>query len=50
MKGYARGSRKQNWVSIRLAKNCLFSRRTGYYGTLFLGLSIVVRLFGKDLF
>ena len=38
------------WVSIRLAKNCLFSRRNGIIGKKIFGLSICVKLFGFDIF
>ena len=37
------------WISIRKAKNCLFSRRNGYRGRIILGYSIMIRLFGVDL-
>ncbi len=30
-------------VSIKRVKNCIFSRRYGYEGKLFLGYSIIVR-------
>lgn len=38
-----------NWLSIRKAKNCLFSRRNGYEGKIIFGYSIRLRLFGKDI-
>ena len=40
---------KPYWVSIKRAKNCLFSRRYGHKGKLFFGWSICVRLFGYDI-
>lgn len=36
---------KKNWISIRKAKNCLFSRRNGYIGKIVLGYSISLRIF-----
>ena len=33
------------WVSIRKAKNCLFSRRNGYVGKVICGYSVCLRLF-----
>lgn len=41
--------KKPNWFSVKIAKNCLYSRRLGYKGKLFLGLSICLRINGKDL-
>lgn len=37
---------KANWVSIKKKKNCLFSRRNGFYGKIILGYSICLRIFG----
>jgi len=37
------------WVSMRRKDDCLFSRRNGYTGKLFLGYSVCVRLFGKNI-
>ena len=40
---------KKNWLSIRKAKECLFSRRNGYQGKIVCGYSIRLRLLGYDL-
>jgi hypothetical protein len=40
---------RQFWISIRKAKNCLYSRRNGYIGSIICGYSVVIRLFGHDL-
>jgi hypothetical protein len=39
---------KKFWISIRRAKNCLFSRRNGYKGKLIFGWSVCIRLFGRN--
>ena len=41
-------SEKQNWISVRRASKCLFSRRNGFYGTKIFGLSICLRIAGRD--
>lgn len=41
--------RKKFWLSIRKANDCLFARRNGHLGKIFLGYSICLRLFGKDI-
>jgi hypothetical protein len=41
--------RKRFWISVRRAKDCIFSRRNGYYGVRLFGWSICVRLFGVDI-
>jgi len=38
-----------HWFSIRRASGCLFFRRLGYDGLKILGLSIKLRLFGRDI-
>lgn len=40
---------KPNWLSIKLAKKCAFSRRNGIRGKIILGYSIRLRLFNKDI-
>lgn len=40
---------KYNWISIKKDKNCLFSRRNGYYGKIFFKYSICIRLFGINI-
>ncbi len=40
---------KKNWISIKRAKDCFFSRRNGYQGKIFFGYSVRVRLFNYDL-
>ena len=42
-------SKKRFWFSVKRASNCLFSRRNGLTGWRVCGLSICLRLFGKDL-
>ena len=42
-------STKSNWVSIRRASKCLFARRNGFYGARILGLSICLRIAGRDI-
>ena len=37
------------WLSIKKAKDCLFSRRNGYQGKIIFGYSIRLRLFNKDI-
>lgn len=34
------------WISIKKAKDCLFSRRNGYRGKIIFGYSICIRIFG----
>lgn len=41
--------RRKFWLSIRISKNCLFSRRYGMVGKLIGPFSIMLRLFNKDL-
>ncbi len=41
--------RKRFRLSIKKAKNCIFSRRNGYLGKIVFGYSIILRLFGKDI-
>lgn len=41
-------SNKNFWLSIRLAKDCVFSRRNGIIGKIIFGYSIRLRLFGRD--
>jgi hypothetical protein len=43
------GGQKRNWLSIKRRSRCLFSRRNGHRGKLFLGFSICLRLFGKTI-
>ena len=38
-----------NWLSIKKAKDCLFSRRLGYQGKIIFGYSIRLRLFKKEI-
>lgn len=38
------------WLSIKNVKYCLFSRRNGYSGIRIMRYSIVLRLFGKEIF
>jgi len=38
-----------NWISIRKAKNCIFSRRNGHVGKIVLGYSIRLRIFGIEI-
>lgn len=40
---------KPFWLSIRKAKNCLFSRRLGIRGKVIFGYSICLRLFDKEI-
>ncbi len=40
---------KQFWLSIKKAKDCLFSRREGWTGRRIFGYSVVIRLFSIDL-
>ena len=47
--GFVMSSKKRFWLSIIPAKECLFSRRNGHYGTLIFGYSVCLRLFGKDI-
>lgn len=42
-------NRKRFWISVVLAKDCLFSRRNGYKGKIVLGYSVCIRLFGFDI-
>lgn len=42
-------SRKPFWLSVKPAKDCLFSRRNGYRGRIIAGYSICLRLFNKDI-
>ena len=37
------------WLSIKKAKDCLFSRRNGYSGKIIFGYSIRLRLFNKNI-
>ena len=39
---------KPLWLSIKKAKDCIFSRRLGYQGKIILGYSVRLRLFGVD--
>ena len=39
---------KKFWISIRRAKDCLFSRRNGYVGKVIFGWSVCIRLFGRN--
>jgi len=41
--------RIRNWISIRKAKDCLFSRRNGYIGKVICGYSVCIRLFNIDI-
>lgn len=36
------------WLSIKKAKDCLFSRRNGYRGKIIFGYSICIRIFGYN--
>ena len=40
---------KPFWISVKKAKDCLFSRRLGYQGKIIFGYSIRLRLFGADI-
>ena len=40
---------KRFWISIKKREKCLFSRRNGYVGTIILGYSVVLRLFGHNI-
>lgn len=40
---------KPYWLSIKKAKDCLFSRRCGIVGLKVFGYSIRLRLFGLDI-
>ncbi len=40
---------RRNFLSIRRAKNCLYSRRNGIKGLLIFGLSICLRIGGRDI-
>ena len=42
-------TKRKFWLSIRKAKNCLFSRRNGKFGKLIWGYSVCLRLFGKTI-
>jgi hypothetical protein len=46
---YNKMKRKWFWLSIRKAKNCLFSRRYGHVGIIIHGYSVCLRLFNIDL-
>ncbi|MBE3086024.1 MAG: hypothetical protein IMZ64_07390 [Bacteroidetes bacterium] len=37
------------WLSVKRAKDCLFSRRNGIKGKIIKGYSIRLRIFGTDL-
>lgn len=39
----------KHWLSVKKAKDCLFSRRNGYKGKIVFGYSIRLRLFGKEI-
>jgi len=39
----------KNWLSIRKASDCLFSRRNGIKGKIIFGYSVCLRLFNKDI-
>lgn len=41
--------KKPFWLSIRLAKKCLFSRRLGFQGKIILGYSVRLRFFGIEI-
>jgi hypothetical protein len=40
---------RTNWLSVKKAKHCAYSRRKGYSGKIIFGYSIRLRLFNKDL-
>lgn len=44
-----KSTNKRFWLSIKLARNCLFSRRNGYKGKILFGYSVRLRLFGRNL-
>lgn len=46
---YLPAMRRKNWLSIKKAKNCLFSRRNGYIGKIIFGYSVCFRIFNKDI-
>jgi len=39
---------KENWLSIKPVNKCLFNRRNGYIGKIFLWWSIRLRINNKD--
>ena len=41
--------KKRFWFSIKKTDACLFSRRNGYVGKIFLGYSVCLRIFGRDI-
>lgn len=43
------GKEQQNWLSIKKANKCLFSRRNGIKGKLIFGYSVMLRIFGIDI-
>lgn len=40
---------KPFWLSIKKAKDCLFSRRLGFQGKIIFDYSVRLRLFGIDI-
>ena len=42
-------NQKKFWLSVKKAKNCLFSRRNGLRGKIIFGYSIRLRMFNFDL-
>lgn len=41
--------RKWFWISIRIAKQSVYSRRNGIHGKIIMGLSVCLRLFNIDI-